>query len=325
MKEGKTVVWKNGITGVVIGDTLGCPVQFLSREEVAENPVTGMRGYGTFNLPAGSWTDDSSLTIAALCSIIENKKIITRDIMERFARWLRDGEYTPFGKSFDIGRGTYESIERFITHGNTESCGGTSPRDNGNGSLMRIMPACIYCSKALNRGEITADEAIGLIHAVSGLTHNHIRAKIACGLYFFIAHSIINGNGSLDYRISLGLESGFEYYENAGESPEELAYYSRLRNPGDFAAVTADKIRSSGYVVDTIEAAIWSLLNTGSFRDALLTAVNLGDDTDSVGAVCGGLAGLYYGFENIPADWIASLQKREYIEKLCDEADETLI
>ena len=104
-------MWKSGIMGVVIGDALGCPVQFESREEVARHPVTGMRGYGTFNLPAGSWTDDSSLTLALLESIRRIDGIDYTDIMDNFVKWLDDGEFTPYGYSYDIGRATIEYLQ----------------------------------------------------------------------------------------------------------------------------------------------------------------------------------------------------------------------
>ena len=121
---GNTNIWLNGIMGVVVGDSLGCPVQFESREEVARHPVTGMRGYGTFNLPEGSWTDDSSLTIALLESIRRTGKIDLDDIMGNFMKWLYDGEFTPYGKSYDIGRGTMQAIDRYRRTQKAKKCGG---------------------------------------------------------------------------------------------------------------------------------------------------------------------------------------------------------
>ena len=137
--------WKDGIMGVVIGDALGCPVQFESRKEVARHPVTGMRGYGTFNLPAGSWTDDSSLTLALLDSIRQKGSVDYRDIMDNFVMWLKDGAFTPYGYSYDIGGRTDQSIRHYMRHRDPFKCGGSSEYDNGNGSLMRILPACLYC------------------------------------------------------------------------------------------------------------------------------------------------------------------------------------
>jgi len=306
--------------GVVVGDALGCPVQFESRREVAGHPVTGMRGYGTFNLPEGSWTDDSSLTIALLESIGRLGRIDLDDIMGNFMKWLYDGDFTPYGYSYDVGRGTMQAIGRYKRNRKAKECGGEQEWNNGNGSLMRILPACIYGSKKLRGGESSERDAVLTVHAIGGLTHAHIRSNIACGLYFFMADQVLNAEGSLRERLQAGLTRGFEFYEAFLADKDDLRLYDRLRDLETFATVPADRIKSSGYVVDTLEAAVWSLITTDSFERALLKAVNLGDDTDTVGAVTGGLAGLYYGYDRIPADWLAAIKRREWIEELCDIA-----
>ena len=312
-----TNIWLNGIMGVVVGDALGCPVQFESKEEVARHPVTGMRGYGTFNLPEGSWTDDSSLTIALLESIRRTGKIDLDDIMENFMKWLYDGEFTPYGQSYDIGRGTMQAIDRYKRNRKAKKCGGDEEWNNGNGSLMRIMPACIYCSIMKRSGMYSDREAIDVIHSVGALTHAHIRSNIACGLYFFMVKRILIGEGSLQERIQEGLTQGFALYESYLADKENLHYYDRLRDLADFKSLAPDKIKSTGYVVDALEAAVWSLITTDSFDQALLKAVNLGDDTDTVGAIAGGLAGLYYGYDAIPEDWLAAIKRKEWIEEMC--------
>ncbi|MBQ6360897.1 MAG: ADP-ribosylglycohydrolase family protein [Lachnospiraceae bacterium] len=312
-----TNIWLDGIMGVVVGDALGCPVQFESREEVARHPVTGMRGYGTFSLPEGSWTDDSSLTIALLESIRRTGKIDLNDIMGNFMKWLYDGEFTPYGESYDIGRGTMQAINRYRRNRKAKKCGGDEERNNGNGSLMRIMPACIYCSVMESSGVYSDRDAIDVIHSVGGLTHAHIRSNIACGLYFFMVKQILMGSGSLQERMQDGLTQGFAFYDTYLADKENLHYYDRLRDLAAFADVPPDKIRSTGYVVDALEAAAWSLITTDSFEAALLKAVNLGDDTDTVGAIAGGLAGLYYGYDAIPEDWLSAIKRRDWIEDLC--------
>ncbi len=313
-----TNIWLNGIMGVVVGDALGCPVQFESRKEVARHPVTGMRGYGTFNLPEGSWTDDSSLTIALLESIRRTGKIDLDDIMENFMKWLYNGEFTPYGESYDIGRGTMQAINRYRKNGKAKKCGGDEEWNNGNGSLMRIMPACIYCTVMETSGMYSDRDAIDAIHSVGSLTHAHIRSNIACGLYFFMAKQILFREGSLQERMQEGLTQGFEFYESYLADKENLHYYDRLKDLDTFKSLPADKIKSTGYVVDALEAAVWSLITTDSFDQALLRAVNLGDDTDTVGAIAGGLAGLYYGYDSIPAEWLSAIKRREWIEEMCE-------
>ena len=317
-------LWRNGIMGVVIGDALGRSVQFEDRSAVAKHPVTDMRGHGTTDLPAGTWTDDSSLTLALLDSICKTDAIDLEHIMNNFVSWFENGEFTPFGFSFDIGLGTMRAIKEYELSGNPYTCGGTKESNNGNGSLMRIMPACLFCYE---KG-FDDKAAIKQIHAVGSLTHAHIRSNIACGLYYFMVKAIISGEGYTEFgRVQEGLDHGFDYYEKELQSHEELKCYDRLRDLKQFAAVPESEIKSSGYVADTLEAAVWCLITTKSFEDALLKAVNLGDDSDTVGAVTGGLAGLIYGnryTNGIPAKWMNAIQRKEWIEALCDEVNNRL-
>ena len=303
---------KSAVCGVAIGDALGCPVQFESRAEVKRHPVTDMRGYGTFNLPEGSWTDDTSLTLAALASIKEKNGIDADDIMERFCDWMYDGAYTPYGFSYDIGNGTRNAINAYHNGADVYHCGSTAEYNNGNGSLMRIIPVCVWC--ALNVPD--EKEAVKLIDLVSGLTHNTERAKTACGLYGFMVNALIHEEGSLKEKLQKGMDRGIAYYKAADTA--ELRTYHRLFDLDAFAKTQADRIESSGYVVDAFEAAVWSLITTNSFKEALLKAVNLGDDTDTVAAIAGGLGGLYYGLDAIPQNWLESLKNKELFENLLD-------
>ena len=309
----KSRIWLDGIMGVIIGDALGCPVQFRSREEIRLNPVDRMLGHGTYNMPVGTWTDDGSMTLALLSGIREKKGIDLQDIMYRFEAWYQKGEYTPFGQAFDMGGTTVEALHRYMKDPDVLTCGGRSAYDNGNGSLMRILPACLYAYEQ----KLSDKEAVRIVHEVSGLTHNHLRAKIACGLYYFCVCAVLDGEGSLAERLQQGMDRGFAFYKADTGNLTELSYYGRLKDLTQFAAAPEDQIKSSGYVVDTLEAAIWSLITTESFRDCELRAVNLGEDTDTVGAIAGGLAGLFYKYENIPQDWMEVIQRREWIEDLC--------
>ena len=314
-------IWKAGVFGVVIGDALGCPCQFEDRKTVARHPITGMRGYGTFHLPAGSWTDDSSLTLALLDSICKTGALDLKHIMNNFVDWLDNGAFTPYGYSFDIGNGTINAITAYKHKGKPRQCGGRSDRDNGNGSLMRIMPACLYCYQKGLKDE----DAIKEIHAVGSLTHAHIRSNIACGLYYFMIKAVLEKEGKLNDRLQEGLNHGFAFYESTLADHENLKYYDRLRDLGKFIQTPEEEIRSSGYVVETLESVVWSLITTDSFEHALLTAVNLGEDSDTVGAITGGLAALFYGFQSIPAKWMDEIKKKEWIDDLCDTANQTVM
>lgn len=309
-------VWRNAILGVVTGDALGCPVQFESRAVVRTHPVTGMRGFGTFNLPVGSWTDDSSLTLATLSSIAKQKKVDLEHIANNFVKWLNNGEYTPFGYAYDIGNGCYKGIRTYMYTKNPKS-GGTEESNNGNGSLMRIMPVCLYY--ALNDEKV--DKAVEMIENVSAITHGHKRAMIACGIYYFIVREIVKGNKPLIDLMQDGIDNAFEYY--MGE--KELSHYNRIKDLRKFKDTDEDYIRSSGYVVDSLEAAVWCLINSESYSEATLMAVNLGGDTDTISAIAGGVAGLYYGIggdKGIPLEWIESLQKEPWIIEQCDKMEQ---
>lgn len=330
----KRNIWLDGMMGLVVGDALGVPVQFLSREEIKSRTkglVTEMEAGGVYNMPKGTWSDDSSMALATLASIIEKDGLDPADIMMRFVKWELKGEYTPFGEAFDEGNTCSNAIYKFIESPDINTCGSTGEYANGNGALMRILPVCLYYyvhNNKASENETLAlnDKAIDKIHTISGLTHNHLRSKMSCGLYYFCVKSIIDGVIDCDDKPSLisllqqGIDEGLKYYRADLSNLTELAHFGRLFQLSEFKEAKEDEIRSSGYVIDTIEAAVWCLIKTGSYEECMLKAVNLGDDTDTVAAIAGGLAGLYYGYEEIPAKWLDVIKRREWIEEMCEEA-----
>ncbi len=315
----------NGIMGLCVADALGVPVEFADRETLRKNPVVGMRAHGTYNQPAGTWSDDTSMTLCLMDSLI--KGLDYNDIMSNFIKWKNEGKYTPYGEAFDIGITTGESLRRFEEGTPPLECGGKNERDNGNGSLMRILPALFYLQSiyGIKFGDAygAAEEAYGIIHNISALTHAHKRSKIACGIYVSVA-SMLPGGEDLKAAVRTGIYKATRYYREQSYFVDELEHFSRLEKR-DFAQLPVKEIRSSGYVVDTLEAAIWCLLNTDNYKDCVLKAVNLGKDTDTVAAVAGGLAGLEYGYEGIPQDWIDKIAGREYIEDLCNQFNLSLV
>ncbi len=301
-----------GLLGLAIADALGVPVEFVDRKTLCKNPVNDMRAYGTYNQPAGTWSDDTSMTLCLAESLIYD--LDYSDIMQRFQSWISQGKYTPFGVVFDVGKGTRNAINKFINGNHPLECGGKDERDNGNGSLMRILPLAFYLHSKYGEDITESDEAMGIIHKVSSLTHAHKRSLIACGIYLSIA-TMLMGTISIDYAIEIGTYRAMEYYLKRDEFRQDLDYYKRLFNKG-FKETSVDQIRSSGYVVDTLEAALWCLLNSNNYKDCVLKAVNLGEDTDTVGAVAGGLAGLHYGYDSIPDEWLSVLAKKDEIESI---------
>ena len=305
--------------GLVTGDALGNAIQFMSREEVRERGfVHDMEEGGVYETPAGTWTDDSSMALATLDSIREIGAVVPEDIMLNFVSWECHGEYTPFGEAFDEGNTCTYAIMNFMKRPDWRTCGKTGERANGNDALMRILPVCLHFTEKEHTGEpVAITEAIDAIHQATVLTHIHHRAMMASGLYYFMAREIVNGSGNLMERMQSGLDKGFSFYKQDVANLTETARYGRLSDLDVMASIPENEIRSSGYVVDTLEAAVWSLVSTGSFRECLIKAVNLGDDADTVGAVAGGLAGLYYGYSAIPDEWLGALQKRTWLEGLC--------
>lgn len=313
----------DGMMGLVVGDALGVPVQFYSRDEIAnraQGNVKGMEGFGTFRLPAGSWSDDSSMSLATLDSIKLNKGINLDDIMLRFAKWNEEGAYTPYGFSYDQGVTCRKAIDNYLRVKDAESCGVTGEYANGNGALMRILPVCIF-NILSGQDEKTA---IKNVHDVTALTHNHLRSKICSGVYYFIAKRIIENErateGELAGLIQEGIDDAYAFYTNDMSNHAELAKLGRIFKIEEFKRLPAEAIKSTGYVIDTIEAAVWCLVTTDSLEACLLKAVNLGDDTDTVAAIAGGIAGLYYGYESIPQGWLEVIAKRDWLEEMvnCD-------
>lgn len=317
--NGTKNIWLTGIMGVVIGDALGMPVQFMKREDIKRDPITQMEGYGTYDMPKGTWSDDSSMALATLDSIREKQKIELSDIMMKFAKWLYEGEYTPFGEAFDEGNTCVYAISRFVKERDVYTCGKTGEYANGNGALMRIMPVCLYAYKKEKEHGVCEKQALEMVHLVSALTHNHLRSKMACGIYYFMIKAVLEGTGTLIKKLQEGVDNAVRFYYKDIENLEEMAYYKRILHLKEFAKVAEEEIKSSGYVVDSLEAAVWSLITTESFKDAALKAVNLGDDSDTIGAIACGLAVFHYGYEAIPAEWLAVIKKKEWIEELCSQ------
>ncbi len=290
---------KDGICGFIVGDALGVPVEFYSRKELEKDPVVDMRGHGTYDMPKGTWSDDSSMTIATMASIVEKQGIDYEDIMKKFCKWADEGAYTQYNDRFDIGNTTSRGLNRFKQGADPLKSGGDSTHDNGNGSLMRVLPLAFI-----------PDIDYETVENVSSLTHAHDRSKIACVLYVEIAKSMLNNDLTIDEHIKNSVEKIKDYYSDN----EELDEFKRIIDD-DFS----EGILSGGYVIDTIESVIYCLKNTDSYKDAVLKAVNLGGDTDTTACICGGLAGIYYGYDAIPIDWIEAIPYLDKVMSLCEK------
>lgn len=278
--------------GLAVGDAVGTTVEFRTRDTF--EPVTDMVGKGLFNLPAGYFTDDTSMALCLAESLIEYPLLDKSDLLSRFSRWYRNGENSPTGRCFDIGTTTRKAITNFEKTGETTN--NTYFLDAGNGSIMRLAPAVI---KYYN------DEAMASLTAVaqSTTTHGSTECLHSCELLTKIiirAYNTINKDEVFNIEVK-------DYWED------------KVKNILNTLDVTRDEVSSSGYVIDTLHAALWSFKNTDNFRDSILLATNLGDDSDTVAAVTGQIAGAFYGVNGIPSDWLDKLYETERFVELTEK------
>lgn len=290
---------KDGIIGFIVGDALGVPAEFKSKEYLEENPVTKMTGNGTWNQPKGTWSDDSSMTIATITSITYTKGIDFEDIMDEFLEWNCNNYYTNSASgAFDIGNTTGKALSNYQSGAPALKSGCDGERDNGNGSLMRILPLAYIKNIDYET-----------IENVSSLTHAHKRSRIACVLYVEIAKSMIENDLEIKDHIELSCEKIKDYYKDS----DELKHFERIFSSD------LDDVEGRTYVVGSLECVLHCLLTTDDYRQAVLKAVNMGGDTDTNAAICGGLAGIYYGFDSIPVDWIGQINRIDEVLSLCEK------
>ena len=268
-----TIQYENAIYGFAIGDALGVPYEFESRGTFECTEMIGRRAW---NQPTGTWSDDTSMTICTSKSLKDNGgKVNIEDMTRNFHLWADDEEFTCNGDRFDIGMATSTALDT----GKSQ----TGKHDNGNGSLMRILPLAFT--------NCTDDE----IRAVSAITHGHEISMQACVIYVHVARRLLDGESIKDIIPTLQYDKPFD----------RLCRIDQL---------TENEIRSGGYVVETLEASLWSLANSSSFEEAVLRSINLGKDTDTTGAVCGGLAGIVYGLDSdFAKDCMSKLRNKELI------------
>ncbi|RWX01571.1 ADP-ribosylglycohydrolase family protein [Flavobacterium cerinum] len=306
---------KSALFGVAIGDALGVPVEFTSREQRRREPVDDMWSYGTHDQPAGTFSDDASLTfcLAEALSIEFDLNVIAQN----FIKWYYHAYWTAHGEVFDIGIATRQAIDRLAKGEQPEFAGGFEISSNGNGSLMRLLPLLFYIK------DKSTEERYTITKLVSSITHSHIRSVISCFYYLEFARHLLNGN-DLTYIYGLLKIEISDFLKSKEINKDEIAIFDRLFKR-DIYKLNEDEIQSTGYVIHTLEASLWCLMTTTSYKEAVLKAVNLGDDTDTTAAVTGGLAGLLYGYENIPKQWLSKLARHNDIEILAQRMNKRLI
>lgn len=279
--------------GSVVGDALGVPVEFRTRAALAKDPVTDLRGHGTYDQLPGTWSDDSSLMLCTLDSLLDSR-FDSADIARRFVNFLDAAYMTPRGQVFDVGVATSGAIDRLRSGVAAEQAGGDDEHSNGNGSLMRILPIGLRFARA------PIAELLDYAQRASAITHRHPRAQLACGYLCALVQLLLDGVDPRHAYLATNRIAHAHY--SRPPFAAELAHYERVLG-GHLHELPESEIASSGYVVHTLEASLWCLLNTRSFEEAVLRAVNLGIDTDTIACITGGLAGLVYGLDAVPQRW----------------------
>jgi ADP-ribosyl-[dinitrogen reductase] hydrolase len=288
--------YRGALLGLACGDALGAPVEFKKRGTFA--PVNDMQSGGVFNLKAGQWTDDTSMALCLATSLIECQGFDARDQMQRYLRWRDTGYLSSTGACFDIGIATSLALSAFKKTG-SPYCGDTDQKKAGNGCLMRLAPIALYFYP-------NCDLTINMAAESASTTHGALECVEASQLFAAMLYQALNGATKADIL----LQSGFEDL-----SSEKLKAIAN----GAYFNKTEAQIIGSGYVVESLEAALWCFYTTQTFEDAVLKAVNLGDDADTTAAICGQLAGAYYGESGIPKLWLNTLYQCDMIAKLAEK------
>lgn len=305
---------KSAFLGVAVGDAVGVPVEFKPREYLKRVPVTDMIGFGTYSLKPGTWSDDSSLTFCLAEALTQDFRL--ENVATNFLNWYEHAYWTAEGEVFDIGITTQDALDRLLEGVSPESSGDTRVDSNGNGSLMRILPLLFYIQDKPIR------ERFELTRQVSCITHAHIRSVLACFIYLEYARYMLQGQDKFEAlkTIQDTLPTTFAEWQIPAE---EVRVFDRIFTQ-NIHELTEDDIQSSGYVLHTLEASLWCFLQTNNYASAVLKAVNLGKDTDTTAAVTGGLAGLTYGWGDIPVNWLNQTLKVSEIMDLAERVAQKL-
>lgn len=281
------------LLGLAVGDAVGTTVEFSPPGSFA--PVTDMVGGGPFNLPAGAWTDDTSMALCLAESIVERGAFDPVDQLQRYVRWWREGHWSSTGVCFDIGNATAAALARFEATGERFP-GDAAPDAAGNGPLMKLAPVAMAYA-----GDV--DAAVRYAGESARTTHGAPEAVDATGWFAALLVEALDGAPR---------EAVLRRREIDGD-PRLVAILG-----GSFLDRTPPDIRGGGYILDALEAALWAVASTGTFEAAVLAAVNLGDDADTTAAIAGQLAGALYGLEGIPPHWRERVHRGDEILALAD-------
>lgn len=295
---------QGAIYGLLVGDAIGTPYEFTSAQNLPDYTLINMtppegfrRSHST--IPVGTWSDDGAHALALLTSLLTRGKVDQQDLMNRLIAWYQQGTLALDKNPFDIGVQTQQALERYLDGVPLSRVAESHEYANGNGSLMRVLPLALW-----HMG--TDQELIQDAFDQSHITHAHLRAKVCCAIYCLWARAILQGR-NIEDGWAYAVQVFRELYEEGTPERDQLEYH-----------VKPDHIikgRGTGYVIDCLQSARFALQQS-NYQDVIRTAISLGEDTDTTACVAGGIAGLYYGVQQIPEVWLQQLRGKEMVEPL---------
>ena len=302
----------DSILGFVIGDAMGVPVEFESREYLKNNRIEKMEGFMSYMQPAGTWSDDSSMTLATLDSIAEKNEIDYDDIMNKFIKWYQHSKYTATDMLFDIGNTTRDALNLYLDGFEPLNCGFGGIYDNGNGSLMRMLPIALYTYYKNINDEMLYE----IVKDTSSLTHSHPISIMGCYIYVKFIHFLIetkNKNNSYDSIKNIDYNKYFDM--------DTIIKYDKLFD--DIYKKNIDEINSTGYIVSTLESVFYVILNNNTYKKAILEAIHLGEDTDTIAAIVGSIISILSN--DFPNAWVRDLKKIQLVDEISKEFEKCLV
>lgn len=298
---------KGAFFGQAIGDALGVPIEFKPRSFLEKKPIKDLEGYKVWDQPPGTFSDDSSMMFCTAESLISGFDI--NDIAHKFTLWYQQGYWGAHNECFDIGGTTRRALERIIKGETPSNSGGFEIFENGNGSLMRIVPMVFELMRKQN-----IDIRFQKTKEVSSITHAHLRSVLSCFIYNEYCIELLKGKTPENAYAKMQ-KTVNDFISKKEFNPSEIKLFDRILKQNIYELKKAE-VNSMGYVLDSLESSFWCFLTTDNYKDAVLKAVNLGGDTDTTGAITGAIAGLHYGFDAIPKTWVERLIKTEEINDL---------
>lgn len=305
---------QGGLYGLLVGDACGVPYEFKSKndipklEDIGIIPPTYYKKRSYQQIPVGTWSDDGAQALCLLSALIESPDSFDiQNFANKLTAWLYSGYLAVDNNVFDVGIQTAKALDMVRRGVSIEAAATNDERYNGNGSLMRVLPIALWYTERSMTHKNLVDIFVNA-QLQSTPTHPHIRSRLVCGIYALMASFLLQGQ-SICGSLELALRAADEFVTNA-EMRKELQLIVDAEN---------NEITGSGYVVDSFWSAVYAARTTSTYKEAIQTAISFGNDTDTTACITGGLVGIYYGYTNLPADWLSVLRGQDLVKPLAQK------